>query len=197
MKSSKDSKTSNAHNNRKFKNHYRLLQAVGAIEINSTQAAAVSPCHMATQRTQTLDVRFLCAALEYPYMFKNPIGDLRIAKEWSVAFTITCMEIDALLGVNKRGFCWRQLDVVEPDHWVIDPVWKGSTLQPLWYWSLDKAYDHKVVVEVGAKGPQARIVSSNADPEDELRNAIRCVVENGMRRVLTFNVGVSNAGELQ
>jgi hypothetical protein len=200
MKSSKHSKATGANHHRKFKSHYKLMQAVGAIEINAMQATtSARPLAMGSsvQSQPTLDVRFLCAALEYPYMFEHPFGDLRIAQEWSAAFTITCMEIDALLGTNKRGFHWRQLDVVEPDQWGVEWPKDAAAAQPRWYWSLGKAYDHQLVVAVDASGPHARIVSSETDPDDALRNAIRGVVERGMRRVLTGNLGPSNEGVFQ
>lgn len=197
MKSSKHSKATGSSHPRKFKSHYKLIQAVGAIEINAMQATAASrsiAMGSSVQSQPTLDVRFLCTALEYTYMFENPFGDLRIAQNWSAAFTITCVEIDALLGSDKRGFHWRQLDVVEPDQWGAELSKEAAGLQPRWYWSLDKAYDHQLVVEPGASGPQARIVSSEADPDDALRNAIRCVVERGIRRVLTGSLGSTNEG---
>jgi hypothetical protein len=131
----------------------------------------------------TLDVRFLCVAIDYPYMFENPLGDLTIERNWSAAFTLTCIEIDALLGQNKRGFCWRQLDI--------------ECGQPHWYWSLGTDYDHQVMVtDLGAQ-PSAVIVKSALDPKDELRNAIRALVETGMRRAMFFSQEASNAGALQ
>jgi len=125
------------------------------------------------------DVRFLCAAINYPYMFENPLGDLTIERNWSAAFTLTCMEIDAFLGQYKRGFCWRQLD------------------QPHWYWSLGQDYDHQVLVAELATLPSAVIVMSASDPKDELRNAIRALVATGMRRAKFFSQEASNAGAMQ
>jgi hypothetical protein len=133
--------------------------------------------------SSTLDVRFLCAAIKYPYMFENPLGDMTIEHHWSAAFTLTCMEIDAFLGQNKRGFCWRQLDIEDG--------------QPHWYWSLGQDYDHQVLVTDLATHPSAVIVQSVLDPKDELRNAIRALVETGMRRATFFSQEASNAGAMQ
>jgi hypothetical protein len=131
----------------------------------------------------TLDVRFLCVAINYPYMFENPLGDLTIERNCSAAFTLTCMEIDAFLGRYKRGFCWRQLDLDDG--------------QPHWYWSLGQDYDHKVLVADLATQPSAVIVKSALDPKDELRNAIRALVATGMRRATFFSQEASNTGALQ
>jgi hypothetical protein len=131
----------------------------------------------------TLDVRFLCAAINYPYMFENPLGDLTIKRHWSAAFTLTCMEIDALLGQNKRGFCWRQLTI------------EGA--QPHWYWSLGREYDHQVLVSDLATRPSAVIAKSALDPKDELRSAIRALVETGRRRAGFFSRDASNLGAMQ
>ena len=131
----------------------------------------------------TLDVRFLCAAINYPYMFENPLGDLTIERNWSTAFTLACIEIDALLGKNKRGFSWRQLDI--------------ENGQPHWYWSLGQEYDHEVLVTDLATRPTVVITKSALDPKDELRKAIRALVETGMRRAMFFNREASNTGAMQ
>lgn len=131
----------------------------------------------------TMDVRFLCVAIHYPYMFRRALGDLTIDRNWSTAFTLTCMEIDALLGPNKRGFCWRQLDIED-----------GA---PHWYWALGKDYDHQVLVTGLDSQASVVIAKSALDPNDELRNAIRARVEVGMRRAAFFNRDASNAGALQ
>jgi hypothetical protein len=136
-----------------------------------------------TGLTPTLDVRFLCVAISYPYMFNNPLGDLSIERQWSAAFTLTCMEIDALLGQNKRGFCWRQLDIDDG--------------QPHWYWSLEQDYDHQVLVTDLATQPSVVIAKSALDPKDELRNAIHALVETGVRRAKFFNRESSNTGAMQ
>ncbi len=129
------------------------------------------------------DVRFLCVAINYPSMFENPLGDLIIERHWSAAFTLTCMEIDALLGQNKRGFCWRQLDIEDG--------------QPHWYWSLGRNYDHQVLVNDLATQPSVVLAKSVLDPKDALRNAIRVLVETGMRRAKFFNRESSNTGAMQ
>jgi hypothetical protein len=122
----------------------------------------------------TLDVRFL---------FENPLGDLTIERHWSAAFTLTCMDIDAFLGKHKRGFCWRQLDIEDG--------------QPHWYWSLGQDYDHQVLVTDLATQPSVVIAKSALDPKDELRNAIRALVETGMRRAGFFSREASNLGAMQ
>jgi hypothetical protein len=129
------------------------------------------------------DVRFLCAAINYPYMFENALGDLTIERHWSAAFTLTCMEIDEFLGRNKRGFCWRQLDV--------------ENGQPHWYWSLGSDHDHQVLVTDLTTQPSVVIVKSELDPKDEVRNAIRVLVELGMRQAGFFSQEASNSGALQ
>ena len=129
------------------------------------------------------DVRFLCAAINYPYMFENALGDLTIERNWSAAFTLTCMEIDAFLGRNKRGFCWRQLDI--------------ENGQPHWYWSLGSDHDHQVLVTDLATQPSVVIAKSALDPKDELRNAIRALVETGMRRAGFFSREATNLGAMQ
>ncbi|RFO96388.1 hypothetical protein DIC66_13870 [Rhodoferax lacus] len=142
----------------------------GGVEINT----GLSPIQ---------DVRFLCAAIKYAYMFESPLGELNIERNWSAAFTLTCMEIDALLGQNKRGFCWRQLDIEDG--------------QPHWYWSLGQDYDHQVMVTDIAAQPSVVIVKSALDPKDELRNAVRALVETGKRRATFFSQNASNAGAMQ
>jgi hypothetical protein len=150
--------------------HHNVKHWVGGIEINTGSAP-------------TMDVRFLCAAIHYPYMFGNPLGDLCIDRHWATAFTLTCMEIDTFLGQNKRGFHWRQLDIEEG--------------QPHWYWALGKEYDHQVLVtDLGAK-TSVVIANSAADPRDALRQTIATFVDIGMRRAEFFGPNASNAGELQ
>ena len=142
----------------------------GGIEINAGPAP-------------TLDVRFLCVAINYPYMFENPLGELSIERHWSAAFTLTCMEIDAFLGRDKREFRWRQLDI--------------ENGQPQWYWSIGKEYDYQVLVEDLGTNPRVVIAKSPADPKDELRNGVRSLVETGMRRAAFFNREASNSGAMQ
>jgi hypothetical protein len=93
------------------------------------------------------------------------------------------MEIDALLGRYKRGFCWRQLDI--------------ENGQPHWYWSLGSDHDHQVLVTDLATQPSVVIAKSALDPKDELRNAIRALVETGMRRAGFFGREASNLGAMQ
>lgn len=129
------------------------------------------------------DVRFLCVAINYPYMFENALGDLTIERNWSAAFTLTCMEIDAFLGRDKREFRWRQLDI--------------ENGQPQWYWSIGKEYDYQVLVEDLGTNPRVVIAKSPADPKDEIRNGVRSLVETGMRRAAFFNREASNSGAMQ
>lgn len=150
----------------------------GAVEIDVTPSL-------------TCDVRFLGVSLQYPYMFANPLGQLTIERQWSAAFRLTCREIDAFLGQDKRGFHWRQLDMDDG--------------QPHWYWSLGKDYDHQVYVlaQEGGPGvglrmqPRAVIVKPEADPRDELRHGIRYLVDTGIKRAAFFHRDVPNTGELQ
>jgi hypothetical protein len=80
-----------------------------------------------------LDVRFLCVAIDYPHMFRNPRAVLSIERQWATAFTLSCMEIDALLGRHNHWFQWTQLD-----------IHNGS---PVWQWSLGKQDDQQDVHE--------------------------------------------------
>jgi hypothetical protein len=131
----------------------------------------------------TLDVRFLPATIDYPYMFANPLGNLCIDRRWATAFTLTCKDIDAFLGDNKRGFHWRQLDIEDG--------------RPYWHWSLGKEYDHQVLVTDLGEHTQVAIAHSAADPRDALREVIRSLVGIGMGRAEFFNPNGCHLGELQ
>jgi len=130
-----------------------------------------------------LDVRSLRAAVEYPTMFANPLGALCIDRNWATAFTLTCMEIDAFLGSDKRGFHWRLLGI------------EGD--EPHWYWALGKQYDHQVLIAGQLEAPSVVIEKSVADPHDALRNAIGFLVQRGMHRAAFFSQGVGSSGEIQ
>lgn len=141
-----------------------------AIEINVEPMSAV-------------DVRDLGAATTYRYMFANPAGDLSIARHWAAAFTLTCQALDEFLGRDKRGFCWRQLDI------------DGAV--PHWYWSLGKEYDHYVLVTDLGVNTSVGIAKSAADPQDDLRNAISTLVNEGMRLAAFFNLEAGDPGARQ
>jgi hypothetical protein len=76
-----------------------------------------------------LDVRFLCVAIDYPQMFRDPRAVLSIERQWATAFTLSCMEIDALLVQHNHGFHWTQLD-----------IHNGS---PAWQWALGRQDDQQ------------------------------------------------------
>jgi hypothetical protein len=135
-----------------------------------------------TRSTPTLDVRFLCVAINYPYMLSKPQGELKIERQWSSAFTLTCIEIDALLGQHKCGFRWTHLD--------------DENEQPGWHWSLDKHHKQKLMVNTGADRVD-RVAMTDAGHRAELSNAIQAVVDKGMRRAKFFNQEASNSGEMQ
>ncbi len=144
----------------------------GGIEIDLSSSAAIA----------TFDVRFLGAAIQYPYMFSNPLDQMVISKKWSVTFRLTCQEIDAFLGEDKRGFHWRQLSIEDG--------------QPLWYWALGPEYDHTVWMAGPLSNPTVSIARSPDDPQDELRNTIRTLVDKGMRHALSFGLEEGVSGEL-
>lgn len=148
----------------------RLKHSDVAVEVN-------------TGPKSTLNVRSLGVAINYPYMFANPAGDLSITLHWSAAFALTCMALDEFLGRDKRGFCWRQLDI------------DGTV--PHWYWSLGKEYDHHILVTDLGVNTSVVIAKSAADPQDDLRNAIRAIVDEGMRHAAFFNLEAGNPGERQ
>jgi hypothetical protein len=131
----------------------------------------------------TTDVRFLKVALQFSYMFSATTQDMRIDHHWAVAFTLTCVEIDAFLGRNKCGFCWTLLTIDEGN--------------PYWYWSLGRGYDQHVLVEDLYSSPRVSIQNSVADPYNEIRSAIDAIVKTGMRRARFFSASAANEGEVQ
>ncbi len=131
----------------------------------------------------TTDVRFLKVALQFSYMFSATTQDMRIDQHWAVAFTLTCAEIDAFLGRNKRGFRWTLLTSDEGN--------------PYWYWSLGREYDQHVLVEDLYSSPRVSIQNSVADPYNEIRSALDAIVKTGMRRARFFSASAANEGEVQ
>jgi hypothetical protein len=128
--------------------------------------------------TPTLDVRFLCVAIHYPYMFEKPIGDLRIDRQWATAFSLTCMEIDAALGNSTHGFCWRMLDMQDG--------------KPGWFWSLAPEYNQRVLVIAQEKGARVELANSVIDPDDTLRKTIQAIIDRGVQRALCAQQGAAN-----
>lgn len=143
----------------------------GGIEIDLSSSAAIT----------NFDVRFLGVAIQYPYMFANPLDQMFISKNWSAAFRLTCLEIDTFLGEDKRGFHWRQLSIEDG--------------QPIWFWALGPEYDHTVWMAGPLSNPTVSIARSADDPQDELRNAIHTLVDSGMRRALSFGRQERASGE--
>ncbi len=45
----------------------------------------------------------------YPYMFSGPNIGITIPRGWIELFANVCVEVDALLGPDKRGFHWTQV----------------------------------------------------------------------------------------
>ena len=135
----------------------------------------------------TFDVRLLRVSLTYPYMFAQPSGPMFIDRNWNVAFKLTCMEIDAFLGEDKRGFHWRQLDIEV----------RNDGARPYWYWALNPQYNQTVMVH-GAdsthKHPRVEICNSAEDPNNALRSTIAAMVDKGMRRAVfvTQDAGIQN-----
>jgi hypothetical protein len=174
-------------------NHQKLLQKEPIMKPNECSASSTPTGPDARSLTHldeaiginvepmsTVDVRSLGAAINYPYVFENPLGALSIACHWATVFTLTCMEIDKFLERDRRGFCWRQF-CIEGD-------------APHWDWSLGKGYDHQVLVTDLGVNASAVIAKSAADPQDNLRNAIRAHVDAGMRRAVFFNLEAGNPG---
>jgi hypothetical protein len=116
-------------------------------------------------------------------MFSATTQDMRIGQHWAVAFTLTCAEIDAYLGRNKRGFRWTLLTSDEG--------------KPYWYWSLGREYDQHVLVEDLYSSPRVTIHNPAGDPHNEIRSAIDAIVKTGMRRARFFSASAANEGEVQ
>lgn len=162
MKSNKSSNKSSNNRSPAMQDTHPVKRPDGGIEIDVNSRAAVAP----------IDARMLGVAIRFPYMFANPLDQMVISKTWSAAFRLTCLEIDAFLGEDKRGFHWRQLSIEDG--------------RSLWYWALGCEYDHTVWMKGPLSNPTVSIASSPDDPQDELRNTIRTLVDNGMRRALMF-----------
>ena len=107
-------------------------------------------------------LRTLRLAMRYPYMFPNTNLGLEMCIAWNPTFGQLCADIDSLLGKDKRGFCWRQLT---QDH-------DG----PAWYWRLNPALDKCLVMTMVNGQMDLTVVNPNGDPKNELRDAIRGLV---------------------
>lgn len=160
----------------------------GAIDLNFMDYGVHE--RQATVRTQ--DVRFLCVALKYQYMFENPVGELTIDRRWAAAFSLTCDEIDVALGSSTHGFCWRMLT--------------AESGIPNWMWSLAPEYDHRLLVVPSNvrlnQPPKVEIAPPAIDPTDSLRQTIQAIVDRGLRRARNADLGAVNdpvygPGELQ
>ena len=97
-------------------------------------------------------LRTLRLAMRHPYMFPNPNLGLEMCIAWNPTFGQLCTDIDALLGKDKRGFCWRQLTHV-----------KGA---PAWYWRLDAGGPHARHVR-GARRAESAVMRSLESLERE------------------------------
>ena len=126
----------------------------------------------------TMDVRFLCVAQYFPYMFERPISDLTIDCRWAQAFTQTCIEVDRALGNNTHGFSWRRLNT------------EGG--EPHWYWSLAKAYDQKVRCYLDGENTHVEVETPWTDSAGALRRSLVDIVDKGMRRALAAQEGAAN-----
>ena len=129
-------------------------------------------------------LRTLRLAMRYPYMFPNPNLGLEMCVDWNPTFSQLCADIDAMLGKDKRGFCWRQLT---QDHGV-----------PAWCWRLDPALDQQLAMTMDEGQMNLTVVNPEGDPKSELRNAIRDLVNAAMAKVgapcgvcAQFNEGVA------
>jgi hypothetical protein len=136
-----------------------------------------------TGASPILDVRFLCAAIKYPYMFNRKHASLQIERQWSAAFTLTCMEVDAFLGEDKRGFQWMQLDIANG--------------RPRWHWSLGTSNDQLGAVADSESHAHTEHGKARSASNSELFHAIQSIVDNGMRRATLFNLDASNSGDMQ
>ena len=114
-------------------------------------------------------LRTLRLAMRYPYMFPNPNLGLEMCIAWSPTFGQLCTDIDALLGNDKRGFCWRQLT--------------HDNGAPAWYWRLDPALDQRLTMTMVEGQMNLTVVNPERDPKNELRDAIRDLVNAAMAKV--------------
>jgi hypothetical protein len=130
-----------------------------------------------------LDVRFLCVAIDYPYMFSRKQASLQIERQWAAAFTLTCLEVDSLLGSDKRGFCWKQLDIAN-----------GA---PQWHWTLARGMEQQGAIKPEVPHSCTSHGMDRSTIQSELRQVIQPIVENGMRRAVFFNQDASNSGDMQ
>jgi len=136
-------------------------------------AIEITACHTPIQ-----DVRFLCVAIDYPYMFECPISELTIDRRWAEAFTQTCVEVDRALGRSTHGFCWRMLD--------------ANNGEPNWFWALAPEYDQQVYADFDCQFPQVQVVNSQVDPAGNLRSTIQAIINKGKRRALAALDGAAN-----
>jgi hypothetical protein len=120
----------------------------------------------------------------YPYMIVSPNYGLEMCTAWEEIFSQLCADIDVLLGVDKRGFCWRQL------------AHEYGTAA--WYWRLDPMLDQRLVLNMVEGEMDLTVVNPEGDPKNELRDAIRALVNAAMAKAgapcpvcARFNQGVA------
>jgi len=130
-------------------------------------------------KSPTMDARFLCVAINYPYMFDNPCASMIIDRQWAPAFTLTCMEIDKVLGNSTHGFCWRMLS--DDDGF------------PCWAFTLAPEYNQRVAITWTPHGPDVEILNPAKDPHDRLRETIRAIIGRGVERALAAKGEAANA----
>ena len=114
-------------------------------------------------------LRTLRLAMRYPYMFPNPNLGLEMCIAWNPTFEKLCAEIDSLLGKDKRGFCWRQLT-------------QGDGV-PAWYWRLAPVLDQQLAMTMVNGQMDLTLVNPNGDPKNELRDAVRGLVNAAIAQV--------------
>ncbi|WP_342619557.1 hypothetical protein [Rhodoferax sp. GW822-FHT02A01] len=137
------------------------------------QSAAVIEIDVGKNRI--MDARFLCVAINYPYMFENSLATMNIDRRWAPAFTLTCMEIDAALGNSTHGFRWRLL--ADDDGF------------PLWAYTLAAEYNQKVAITWTPNGPDVEILNPANDPHDRLRETIGTIIGRGVERAIAATGG--------
>jgi hypothetical protein len=120
----------------------------------------------------------------YQYMIVSPNYGLELCADWEETFSQLCADIDAMLGKDKRGFCWREL---AHEH--------GTAA---WYWRLDPALDQRLALNMVDGEMVLTDVNPVGDPKNELRDAIRGLVNAAMPKAgspcpvcAQFNQGVA------
>ena len=110
-----------------------------------------------------IDIHALRVLLRYSYMRSQRNLGLQLPPIWIPVFTQLVVDIDTLLGQDKRGFHWRQMSQEDG--------------KPLWLWRLGEEFylrTEKTVVNGVLHG---RLIIPQGDPDNRLRDSIRQLVK--------------------